>query len=59
MSTSKDELGNFLPESSLTDLLKDAENFQGLSEIKKMDWLNELNTTMSEAFSWTTGGGAV
>lgn len=39
--------------SRLIDILKQADNFQGLSSVAQMDWLNDLTNQAKLAQSWT------
>lgn len=43
----------------LEELLKSADGFDGMSKLKKMDWLNELNNNVAQALAWLDGGGAL
>jgi hypothetical protein len=45
--------------SRLEELLKDEAGFSGMSKLKKMDWLNELNNNVALALAWLQGGGAM
>jgi hypothetical protein len=41
--------------SELEDVLKSAENWKGLSELGKMNWLSELETQVAQAMAWMMG----
>jgi hypothetical protein len=40
----------------LEELLKSADGFDGMSKLKQMDWLNELNNNVAQALAWLEGG---
>lgn len=42
--------------SRLEELLKSADGFDGMSKLKKMDWLNELNGNIAQALAWLETG---
>lgn len=44
--------GDFVRESGLVDLLKEAEGFEGLSKLQQMDWMDELTTSVIAGFAW-------
>ena len=43
----------------LEEILRSEANWEGLSQLGKMNWLNELNMTIAEGLAWTNGGGAL
>lgn len=52
VKTGTDASGNLLSASSLVTLLKSADGFAYMSTLGQMDWLNTLETDVSEALSW-------
>lgn len=42
--------------SRLEELLKSTDGFDGMSKLKQMDWLNELNNNVAQALAWLEGG---
>ena len=42
----------FGPESELIKVLQNSDSFSGMSHIEKMDWLNDLETSVNTALSW-------
>ena len=48
--------GNLMEGSKLENLLKEIEGFEGMSTLKKMDWLNTLETTVATSLAWLESG---
>lgn len=44
--------GGLIRGSDLETLLKDSENFKGMSELGKVKWLEELENNLAEALKW-------
>ena len=55
MSSGIDEDG-IVPGSELQNLLKEAANFEGMSKLQKMDWLEELENNVGMAIQWLMVG---
>ena len=47
-----DETGKLIHSSELVDILKEEENWSGLSAIGQMDWYQELNSMVAEAWNF-------
>ena len=47
-----DETGKLIHSSELVDILKEEENWSGLSAIGQMDWYKELNSMVAEAWNF-------
>ena len=45
-----------IPGSELQNLLKEAANFEGMSELQKMDWLENLENNVAQAIQWLMVG---
>lgn len=45
-----------IPGSDLQNLLKEAANFEGMSELQKMDWLENLENNVAQAIQWLMVG---
>ena len=45
-----------VPGSELQNLLKEAANFEGMSELQKMDWLENLENNVAQAIQWLMVG---
>lgn len=56
ISSAFDEDGTFKSTSDLIELLKTPDGFEGLSELQKVNWLNELETAVITGFSWLKTG---
>ena len=57
MEEGLDEENGLIRGSRLEELLKNEANWEGLSKLQQMDWLNELNRNIAEALAWLQGGG--
>ena len=55
MGKGMDEDG-IIPGSELQNLLKEAANFEGMSELQKMDWLENLENNVAQAIQWLMVG---
>ena len=51
--------GEILPDSKLMELLKEINNYEGLSELGRMKWLEGIETMMVQAFTWRKGEGVL
>ena len=56
MQEGLNEQFGLLTDSRLSELLKDSANFEGLSKLGKMNWMNELNSNIAQALSWLQSG---
>lgn len=54
--TGIDSNGKLINNSNLEEILKNSENFDGLSEQSKMNWMGELETQMKAAVSYLAVG---
>lgn len=56
MTSGLNESTGLVRGSKLEEILKESENFKGLSEIGKMEWLADLNTNVAQALSYLKVG---
>jgi hypothetical protein len=45
-----------MPGSELVTLLQSVDGYEGMSKLKKMDWLNELETSVATSLAWLESG---
>ena len=52
MGEGLDENNGLVRGSRLEEILRNSENFSGMSEIAKMEWLNETNNMIAQALAY-------